>query len=50
VLLRRGGQLYFLKYSDKGGDGLEFWYKAKDGRGELKLLDTLMGRGGRDRP
>ncbi|MCM4150465.1 peptide-N-glycosidase [Arenibacter sp. N53] len=32
---------YTFKVEDKGGDGLEFWYKTKDGRGDVKLLDTL---------
>ena len=32
---------YTFKVSDKGGDGLEFWFKSKDGRGDVKLLDTL---------
>ncbi|SHI65006.1 Peptide-N-glycosidase F, C terminal [Arenibacter nanhaiticus] len=32
---------YTFTVEDKGGDGLEFWYKAKDGRGDVKLLDTL---------
>lgn len=32
---------YTFKVSDKGGDGLEFWFKAKDGRGDVKFLDTL---------
>ncbi|NNG10577.1 MAG: peptide-N-glycosidase [Arenibacter sp.] len=32
---------YTFKVEDKAGDGLEFWYKAKDGRGDVKLLDTL---------
>jgi hypothetical protein len=32
---------YTFKVEDKGGDGLEFWFKAKDGNGTVKLLDTL---------
>jgi hypothetical protein len=32
---------YTFKVEDKGGDGLEFWFKARDGRGDVKLLDTL---------
>ncbi|WP_242203196.1 peptide-N-glycosidase F-related protein [Aestuariivivens insulae] len=32
---------YNFKFSDREGDGLEFWFKAKDGRGEVKLLDSL---------
>lgn len=32
---------YTFQVGDKGGDGLEFWYKAEDGRGDVKLLDTL---------
>jgi len=32
---------YTFMVEDSGGDGLEFWYKAKDGRGDVKLLDTL---------
>ncbi len=32
---------YTFKVTDKGGDGLEFWFKAKDGNGSVKLLDTL---------
>ncbi len=30
-----------FKFNDTAGDGLEFWFKAKDGRGEVKLLDSL---------
>ncbi|CAN0473307.1 unnamed protein product, partial [Scytosiphon promiscuus] len=37
--LRKGN--YTFKVHDKGGDGLEFWFKAKDGNGSVKLLDTL---------
>ena len=32
---------YNFKFNDTKGDGLEFWYNAKDGRGEVKLLDSL---------
>ncbi len=32
---------YTFKVQDMGGDGLEFWFKAKDGSGSVKLLDTL---------
>jgi hypothetical protein len=32
---------YTFKVRDIGGDGLEFWFKAKDGNGSVKLLDTL---------
>jgi hypothetical protein len=32
---------YTFKVEDTGGDGLEFWFKARDGRGDVKLLDTL---------
>jgi hypothetical protein len=32
---------YTFTVEDTAGDGLEFWYKAKDGRGDVKLLDTL---------
>lgn len=32
---------YTFTVEDSAGDGLEFWYKAKDGRGDVKLLDTL---------
>lgn len=32
---------YNFRFNDTKGDGLEFWYNAKDGRGEVKLLDTL---------
>lgn len=32
---------YNFKFNDTAGDGLEFWFKAKDGRGEVKLLDSL---------
>ncbi|MBD0831159.1 peptide-N-glycosidase F-related protein [Aestuariibaculum sediminum] len=31
---------YNFKFNDTEGDGLEFWFKAKDGRGEVKLLDA----------
>jgi hypothetical protein len=33
--------IYNFKFNDKAGDGLEFWFKARDGRGEVKLLDSL---------
>lgn len=32
---------YTFMVEDTAGDGLEFWYKAKDGRGDVRLLDTL---------
>ena len=32
---------YNFKFNDTAGDGLEFWFKARDGRGEVKLLDSL---------
>ena len=32
---------YTFMVEDSAGDGLEFWYKAKDGRGDVRLLDTL---------
>ncbi|MCK0133206.1 peptide-N-glycosidase F-related protein [Arenibacter sp. S6351L] len=32
---------YTFRVQDTGGDGLEFWFKAKDGNGSVKLLDTL---------
>ncbi|MEC3906177.1 peptide-N-glycosidase F-related protein [Tamlana sp. 2201CG12-4] len=32
---------YNFRFNDTAGDGLEFWFKAKDGRGEVKLLDSL---------
>ena len=32
---------YTFKIDDKSGDGLEFWYNTKAGRGDVKLLDTL---------
>ncbi|GAA3567050.1 peptide-N-glycosidase F-related protein [Snuella lapsa] len=32
---------YNFKFNDTKGDGLEFWFKARDGRGEVKLLDSL---------
>ena len=31
---------YEFKLSDRKGNGLEFWFMAKDGRGEVKLLDS----------
>ncbi len=30
---------YSLHFLDTGGDGLEFWYNSKGGRGEARLLD-----------
>ena len=32
---------YNFKFNDTKGNGLEFWFNAKDGRGEVKLLDSL---------
>ncbi len=32
---------YNFKFSDTEGDGLEFWFKSKAGRGEVKILDSL---------
>ncbi len=32
---------YTFMVEDSAGDGLEFWYKARDGRGDARLLDTL---------
>ena len=32
---------YSLTFNDTKGNGLEFWYNSKDGRGEIKLLDSL---------
>ncbi|MBC9796738.1 peptide-N-glycosidase F-related protein [Sinomicrobium weinanense] len=32
---------YTFNVEDNAGNGLEFWYHTKDGRGEVKLLDTL---------
>lgn len=31
---------YNFIFEDTSGDGLEFWFKSKDGRGEVKLLDA----------
>ena len=39
IKLKRGN--YNFNFSDRTGNGLEFWYSAKDGRGEIKLLDSL---------
>ncbi|MDD7886087.1 peptide-N-glycosidase F-related protein [Flavivirga sp. 57AJ16] len=39
IKLKKGN--YSFMFSDTKGDGLEFWFKAKDGRGEVKLLDSL---------
>ncbi|MBD0836786.1 peptide-N-glycosidase F-related protein [Aestuariibaculum suncheonense] len=38
IALKSGN--YNFKFNDSEGDGLEFWFKAKDGRGEVKLLDV----------
>ncbi|MFS4455410.1 peptide-N-glycosidase F-related protein [Maribacter sp. 2304DJ31-5] len=32
---------YSFSVDDTAGDGLEFWFKSRDGRGETRLLDTL---------
>jgi hypothetical protein len=32
---------YNLTFNDRKGNGLEFWFSAREGRGELKLLDSL---------
>ena len=32
---------YTFNLEDRAGDGLEFWYKTKAGRGHIKILDTL---------
>lgn len=32
---------YSFEVFDAGGDGLEFWFKAKDGQGSVRILDTL---------
>lgn len=32
---------YSFVFDDSKGNGLEFWFNAKDGRGNVKLLDTL---------
>lgn len=37
--LKKGS--YTLRLDDTAGDGLEFWFKARAGRGSIKLLDTL---------
>ncbi len=39
IKLKRGN--YSFKFDDTKGNGLEFWFNAKDGRGDVKLLDTL---------
>lgn len=31
---------YSLYFHDSGGDGLEFWYNTKGGRGEARLMDA----------
>lgn len=37
--LRLPAASYVLQLADTAGDGLEFWYNAKGGRGFLRLLD-----------
>lgn len=39
IKLKRGN--YNFNFTDRTGNGLEFWYSAKDGRGEIKLLDSI---------
>ena len=39
VKLKQGN--YSFKFDDTKGNGLEFWFSARDGRGDVKLLDTL---------
>ncbi len=39
IKLKKGN--YNFSFEDRTGNGLEFWYSAEDGRGEIKLLDSL---------
>ena len=39
INLKQGN--YSFMFNDTKGNGLEFWFNAKDGRGDVKLLDTL---------
>lgn len=39
IKLKRGN--YSFVFNDTKGNGLEFWFNARDGLGDVKLLDTL---------
>jgi len=39
INLKQGN--YTFNFEDRTGNGLEFWYSSEDGRGEIKLLDSL---------
>ncbi len=39
IKLKQGN--YSFNFNDTKGNGLEFWYSVRDGRGEIKLLDSL---------
>lgn len=38
--LRLDPGAYSLTINDTGGDGLEFWYNVRGGRGEIRLMDA----------
>ncbi len=39
IKLKQGN--YNFTFNDSKGNGLEFWFNARDGRGNVKLLDSL---------